>query len=104
AAQLLDADGEGYVAAVDAAHAALRDPELTPSARLLADLGSERMSFFEYAHALARRHHEYFMALEPDVGREQMLDALAARSLERAVALEAAEQPPFGEYLRREFG
>ena len=37
----------GYVAAVDAAAEALRDPERTPSAALLAALKSEQASFFD---------------------------------------------------------
>ena len=48
-AELLDADAQGYVAAVDAAAEALRDPERTPSAALLAALRSEQASFFEYS-------------------------------------------------------
>ena len=47
-AELLDADAQGYVAAVDAAAEALREPERTPSAALLAALKSEQASFFEY--------------------------------------------------------
>ena len=103
-AALLDADGEGYVAAVETAQAALRDPELTPSALLLAELRRERLSFFQYVRGLAERHHEYFMALEPDPAAESRLAELAAASLEQARALEQAEQPPFAEYLRNELG
>ncbi len=103
-AELLDANGEGYVAAVEAARAALAEPELTPSAALLAALRHEGASFAEYVLDVARSHREYFLALEPDPDAERTLEALAAESLERARALEAVEQLPFGEYLRRELG
>ena len=59
-AELLDADAEGYVAAVDAAAEALREPERTPSAALLAALKTEQASFFEYTLTLARTHAAYF--------------------------------------------
>jgi glutamate--cysteine ligase len=102
-AELLDAEGVGYVAAVEAAAAALREPERTPSAALLAALKRERASFFEYTLGLARSHAAYFreLALAPE--REASLDATARRSLEEAEALVSKDARPFEVYLRDYF-
>jgi glutamate--cysteine ligase len=102
-AELLDADAEGYVAAVERERAALDEPERTPSARLLADLAAERLTFIEHALELARRHHAYFVDLPLSAAREQWFADVAARSLAEAAALERQQQPPFAEYLETHF-
>jgi glutamate--cysteine ligase len=102
-AALLDAEGEGYVAAADAARDALQEPELTPSAGLLRDLKTERASFFEYALELARDHAEYFRVLGLDADREGRLADTAAQSLAEAEALERGQTVSFDEYLRAYF-
>jgi glutamate--cysteine ligase len=102
-AELLDVDGEGYVAAVAAAAEALRDPDRTPSAGLLAALRSERASFFEYTLELARTHAAYFRDFGLSAERERALAEAASRSLEEAEALPAADPRPFAQYLRDYF-
>ena len=102
-AQRLDADGQGYMAAVERERAALDDPQRTPSARLLQDLAAERLTFFEYAFDLARRHHDYFMELPLPAERGQWLAAVAAQSLDEAKALERAPHRSFEEYLANYF-
>jgi glutamate--cysteine ligase len=91
------------VAAVERERAALDEPERTPSARLLADLAAERLTFIEHALELARRHHSYFVDLPLSAAREQWFADVAARSLAEAAALERKQQPPFAEYLETHF-
>ena len=102
-AELLDADKQGYVAAVDAAIEALREPERLPSAQLLAALKSEQASFAEYTLTLARDHAAYFrdFALTPE--RERMLEEVARRSLEEAEVLAAGDEQSFEAYLQAYF-
>jgi glutamate--cysteine ligase len=95
--------GEGYVAAVAGYREALADPQLTPSARLLTALDNAGAGFFEYVLDLARRHHDYFLALPTDPDRATELDAVATESLAAAEALERAPAPSFDAYLRRYF-
>jgi glutamate--cysteine ligase len=102
-ATILDADGEGYVGAVELARAALRDPERTPSAALLRDLKAERATFFEYTLGLARDHREYFRSLSLGAEQEQRLEHIAAESLAEVESLERGPSPPFDEYLRGYF-
>jgi glutamate--cysteine ligase len=102
-AELLDVRAEGYVAAVEHARAAFLDPDATPSAGVLRDLAREQATFFEYALALARSHHEYFLALGLSAEQERRLDELAAQSLADAAALERERTPSFDDYLRDYF-
>jgi glutamate--cysteine ligase len=102
-AELLDASAEGYVAAVDAAGEALRDPDRTPSAALLAALRSERASFFDYTLALARTHAAYFRDFALADEREQALADVSRRSLEEAEALAAGDTRSFARYLEDYF-
>jgi glutamate--cysteine ligase len=102
-AELLDADAEGYVAAIDAAAEALRDPERTPSAALLAALRSEQASFFEYTLSLARTHAAYFRDFALGAAREAALAETARRSLDDAAALAGRDPRPFADYLRDYF-
>jgi glutamate--cysteine ligase len=102
-AVLLDDADEGYVAAIEQAQEAFQDPARTPSAGVLRDLEREQATFFEYALALARSHHEYFLALPLDAEHAARFDALAQRSLAEAAALEAARTQSFDEYLRDYF-
>jgi glutamate--cysteine ligase len=102
-AELLDADGQGYVASVDNAAEALREAERTPSAALLAALKSERATFAEYTLALARSHAAYFRDVALGAEREQMLEQTARRSLADAEALERDDSQPFEAYLREFF-
>jgi glutamate--cysteine ligase len=102
-AELLDADGQGYVAAADAAIEALRDAERLPSAQLLAALTSEQATFAEYTLRLAHEHAAYFrdFALSPE--RESMLEDVARRSLAEAEALVAGDEQSFEAYLQGYF-
>jgi glutamate--cysteine ligase len=102
-AELLDADAQGYVAAVDAAAEALRDPERTPSAALLAALKREQASFFEYTLALARSHAAYFRDFALTAEREAAFDAVARRSLEEAEADVGKDPRSFGVFLQEHF-
>jgi glutamate--cysteine ligase len=102
-AELLDAGGEGYVAAVEAAGEAVRDPSRTPSAALLAALEREQATFSEYTLALARAHAQYFQELALTDERDRALEAVACRSLEEAATLARGDGLPFPTYLERYF-
>ena len=103
-AELLDADAEGYVAAVDAAAEALRDPERTPSAALLAALAQRASELFR-VHAGARAHPRGVLSrLRPRrrarAGARR--DGRAGRST-TPKPLPAKDSRPFADYLRDYF-
>jgi glutamate--cysteine ligase len=99
-AAVLDSGGNDYAEAVAAAKAAIREPALTPSARLLAALEHNRASFAEYVSGLAREHHDYFMSLPLTAAKSEFFARTAERSLAEAEALEAEDEVPFAEYVR----
>jgi len=82
---------------------ALRDPERTPSAALLAALRTEQASFFEYTLDLARSHAAYFRDFPLGAAREQALVETARQSLEDAETLAVKDSRPFTDYLRDYF-
>ena len=102
-AEVLDHEGEGFVAAIEAQREAVDDPAATPSGRLLDALRASGESFFEHVRGIADRHREYFLELPLDSEREAELEALAAASLEEQRALEESETLSFGEYLAQYF-
>lgn len=102
-ASLLDEGGGDYAAAIDAARNAFSSPQSTPSGRLLAALREERLGFFEYGLELARRQHEYFLALPRAEEKQDWFTEVAAGSLAEAADLEARDELPFAEYLSAYF-
>ena len=102
--ELLDAGDEArpYTAALAAQRAKLDDPALLPSARLLAELRREQVTFYELALSMSRLQRDYFRDLHPpNQGRLAELRAEAGESLERQRAIEAADTLPFGQFVAR---
>lgn len=101
-AELLDAGGErsDYADAVRAHAAMLRNPESTPSARVLDELARNDASFFEFAMAAARGHRDYFTSLAPlPADRQQLYEDAARASIEQQQRIEASDKISFDEYL-----
>ena len=103
-AAMLDVEGEGYLAAVESQRAALVEPDLTPSARILEDLREQGQSFLEFTLDLSKAHAEYFRHLRLPPEKMTLFTEQAERSLERALALEQASGPTFEDYLAGYFG
>ena len=105
-AELIDRakDVDNYGAAVREMGKLISEPELTPSARILADLRANDASFFEFSMAAARGHKSYFMMTEPiPAERLALLEREAAESIDRQRAIEAADDRTFAEYVARYF-
>ena len=103
-AAVMDQDSTAYGDAVSEMRKRVEEPSLTPSARILADLRAEHMSFFELALDAARRHKKYFRLLTPlsdDV--EATLQNEVRDSLKRQADIEAADNMTFDEYLKAWF-
>ena len=99
--EMLDAgENTGYVAALDTQLAAIKDPELTPSARLLAELRETGESFADYGLNMASTYRDYFSGIAAEFnGHSELLVKEAAESLERQHAIEAADEMSLDEYL-----
>jgi glutamate--cysteine ligase len=105
-AELID-EGDGqdaYVHAVDSQLSLVAEPDLTPSGRILTELRSDDLSFFEFALACAEGHKQYFADLVPLAKkRGQEFTAEAADSLRRQKDIEASDSISLDEYLEEWF-
>jgi glutamate--cysteine ligase len=81
----------------------VRDPGLTPSARMLAEMRSNGESFHELARAVSEEHRDYFRRLDLSAARAAELERLALESRQRQREIEAADDLSFDEFLARYF-
>ena len=92
--------GNDYVQAVDAQSGLIRNPDATPSARVLEDLRQTKLAFYHFAMASANGHKEYFSEIEPlDSERLRVYEDEARASLERQQQIEMSDEISFEEYL-----
>jgi glutamate--cysteine ligase len=101
-AELIDRGNgsEDYRNAVEVQAGLLEDPESTPSARILNELRTSGIDFFEFAMLAAKGHRDYFAALEPmQPERFGQMKAEAVESLERQRSIEASDNVSLDEYL-----
>lgn len=103
-AAILDVDGEGYLAAVEAQRTALRDSSLTPSAQLVANIRESGQGFLDFTLDLSKAHAEYFRSLSLSPDKLALFTRAAERSLARAQALERRPDQSFEDYLAGYFG
>lgn len=103
--ELLDADkmGTPYTDALRQQQEVLRDPDRTPSARMLAEMRANHESFFQFAMRMSRQHYDYFKARNLTEQRRKFFEEEADRSLERQHDLEVNTDLSFDEYLERYF-
>jgi glutamate--cysteine ligase len=84
--------------------AKVADPELTPSARVLAEMRAHGESFHAFARRQAEGHRRHLRKLPLSDTRLAQLDQEAADSLARQAAVEAADDIDFPTFLDRYFG
>jgi glutamate--cysteine ligase len=81
----------------------VQEPDLTPSARMLAEMRANRESFFEFARRISECHRDHFLARELTAGRRALFDRMSRESVERQRELEAGDDVGFDEFLERYF-
>ncbi len=101
-AAMIDAGdgGTDYSAAVDVMRERARDPDVTPSARLLEELSSGKSGYADYVLDVAVGHRDYFRALRPlPDKRQRAFEEEARNSISRQETIEAGDTRSFAEYL-----
>lgn len=89
-----------YAAALAVQAAKLDDVALTPSARLIKEIGETGESFFDLALRTSATHKDYFLDLhEPNEARLREFGDQAAESLEVAEAMASAPQKDFDVFI-----
>jgi glutamate--cysteine ligase len=93
-----------YSQALAVQSAKLSNVALTPSARLMEELGTTDESFFDLALRMSRTHKDYFLDLYPP--NEERLAEFASQaqeSLARQAAIEAGDKGTYEQYVQRYF-
>ena len=102
--EALDGDAAGhYVKALEAACASLRDPDLTPAARVLDELQKTGWDHQAWGMEKAQLASQA-PGVRPNSARRRALRDEAPASLKRQHSIEAQQEPPFGEFLARYLG
>jgi glutamate--cysteine ligase len=101
--ELLDSgEANGYIESLESQLAAITDPELTPSARLLAELKETGAPFAEYGLNIANSYSDYFTGIAEEFnGHKDLLAKEAVESLQRQQKIEAQDELQLDEYLAR---
>jgi glutamate--cysteine ligase len=79
--------------------AKLADPDMTPSAKVLAELRANGGSFAAFGLRQSERHAAYFRAQPPTAEQSAYFDQLAASSLAEQRAMEAAPAGSFDDFV-----
>lgn len=89
-----------YSKAVRAQRDKLANPELTPSARILADMQASGETFFRFAMNQSLAHSEQYAKRPLDDTQRQAMQRQAEESWERLAQIESQPQENFDDYLR----
>jgi len=92
---------DGYLNAVAKQRAKLENPALTPSARVLQALQSERLSFQRLGLEWSKQHTEHFKQIGLSAAEQQVAQRLRESSLLAQRELEADTSVSFEDYVRR---
>ena len=96
-------DGEPYTQALEKQRAAIIDSELTPSAKMLAEMRENDEGFYHFAQRKSLQHYEYFNQLKINDEHKQLLDKSVENSIQRQEEIEASDDMNLDEYLREYF-
>jgi glutamate--cysteine ligase len=81
----------------------VKDPDCTPSARMLAEMRSSGESFYPFALRMSRQHQQFFQKEKLSLQMQQKFIKAAEESWRRQQEIEAKETEPFESYLQRYF-
>jgi glutamate--cysteine ligase len=81
----------------------VKDPDCTPSARMLAEMRSSGESFYPFALRMSRQHQQFFQREKLSLQMHQKFVKAAEESWRRQLEIEAKETEPFESYLQRYF-
>lgn len=103
--EMLDATTEGtpYSQSLKNLSEVARDPERTPSARMLEEMRDNKEGFYHFALRKSEQHREYFSCLQVDNQALEQLHRQAGESIRRQQEIEAADGKDFDTFLQEYF-
>ena len=104
-ARLLDRANycENYFSSVKSQIASVFDPELTPSARMLAEMKENDEGFFHHAQRMSKYHYHYYKTHSLPADKVGFFEKMASDSLEKQKQIEADDSISFDDYLQNYF-
>ncbi len=104
-ARLLDRANycENYFSSVKSQIASVFDPELTPSARMLAEMKENDEGFFHHAQRMSKYHYHYYKTHDLPADKIEFFEKMASDSLENQKQIEADDVISFDDYLQNYF-
>ena len=104
-ARLLDRANycENYVSSVKSQIASVFDPDLTPSARMLAEMVENDEGFFHHAQRMSKYHYHYYKTHPLSEDKVAFFEKMATDSLAKQKQIEASDSISFDDYLQNYF-
>jgi glutamate--cysteine ligase len=88
-----------HCVALEAQIAKIRDPNLTPSAVMLAEMRDRGEGFYEIANRLSRSHARYFRSRELAAGTRHQLEEGVGQSIELQRQIDSQNEVDFDRFL-----
>ena len=100
-AQLLDevVGGENYVSSLQSQLAKIEAPELTPSARIIQEMSTQKLSFYEFAMDMAEQHEKLFKQTRMGEKESEKMRTEATHSHQRQKQIEDSDALSFDDFL-----
>lgn len=99
----LKVEGQPYTDALKRQISKVQDPDLTPSARMLAEMQENEDSFHRFASRMSKLHQHYFKGFTLSDKENHFFTKLAKDSLDKQIEIEESDNISFGEYLQNYF-
>ncbi len=81
----------------------IREPEATPSARMLRNMRENKESFFTFALRQSKKHERFFKTASLEAERKSFFVSEAKMSWQRQVEIESGDKLSFEKYLAKYF-
>ena len=94
---------EHYFSSVKSQIASVYDPELTPSARMLAEMKTHEEGFFHYAQRMSKHHNQYYANHPISEAIINCFEAMTNESLQKQKKIEKNDNISFEQYLENYF-
>jgi glutamate--cysteine ligase len=94
---------ENYFSSVKSQIASVFDPDLTPSARMLAEMREHKEGFFHYAHRMSEHHYQYYKNHPLSDEKIRFFENMASASIAQQIQIESNDSITFDEYLKNYF-
>lgn len=81
----------------------VKDPELTPSARMLNEMRETKEGFYHFAKRMSENHNQYFTKLNLSEERDKFFSDEAVKSIAKQKQIEDSDNMSFDDYLQAYF-